>query len=317
MVQYIIAAIAYVVQIHTMNWDDLKIFLAVAEAPSMRLAAKHLGISHSTASRRIDALEDALNVRLFDRLPDGFRLTKAGEELMPTALSTDENLHSFGRAVAGRDDALSGEVRVTLPDAMLAIGCFTDLFIGFMDQYPDIRLKIEDSMQVFDLSKREADVAIRFTAAPPEHLIGRRLGNVHQAIYGAKDYLAEHDPHATGSGARWIAWGDPVDCPDWVAHSPFPDLKIRGHFNNVQIQLSMIRKGAGIGYVPCLLADAYPELVRISDPEATLDVWLLSHRDMRAAARMRAFRQYILDRAPQIELALAGQAHKPFNQVTS
>ncbi|WP_020400452.1 LysR family transcriptional regulator [Kordiimonas gwangyangensis] len=300
-----------------MNWDDLKIFLAVAEAPSMRIAAKGLRISHSTVSRRIEALEGALGARLFDRLPDGYRLTRAGEELLPIALKTDECLHTFGRSVAGRDDMLCGQLRLTLPDPMLATGYFGDILIAFMRQYPDIHLRIDDSLQVFDLAKREADVAIRFTAAPPPHLIGRKLGTLHQAVYGARDYVAQHRPHDADSDARWIAWGEPDGCPEWIKETPFPHLKQLGHFNSPQIQLAMIKQGGGIGYIPCLMGDCQKDLVRLSEPAPTLDVWLLSHSDTRSSARMRVFRQFIGDRASEIEAALAGRLHARENTAVS
>jgi len=171
-----------------MNWDDLKIFLAVAEAPSMRAAAKQLKVSHSKVSRRIESLEAGMGVKLFDRLPDGYRLTESGQELLPVALQTDENLHAFGRSVSGRDNTLEGQVCVTIPDVVV-INLFMPLFIEFMTANPGIQIKINDSTEVFDLSRREADVAIRLTNAPPEHLIGRYLGNLHQAAYGTRDYV--------------------------------------------------------------------------------------------------------------------------------
>ena len=292
-----------------MNWDDLKIFLAVAEAPSMREAAKALKVSHSTVSRRIEALEGSLGVRLFDRLPDGYRLTCSGEELLPVALKTDENLHSFGRSVQGRDDALSGRIRLTLPDPMVATGYFGDILLGFIRQYPEIHLRIDDSMEVFDLARREADVAIRFTDTPPPHLIGRRLGNMHQAVYGAREYVEKYDLDDPESGARWVAWGEPENCPAWIGASPYPHLKILGHFNNVQIQLAMIRQGGGIGYIPCVAGDCQKDLIRLTPPKPTVDVWLLSHSDTRRSARLRAFRQYVAERATIIEAALAGQLH--------
>ncbi len=289
-----------------MNWDDLKIFLAVAEAPSMRLAAKTLGVSHSTVSRRIEALETALAVRLFDRLPDGYQLTPAGEDLMPAATSLDENLHAFGRRMTGRDSALKGQVCVTVPD-VFAISFFMPHFFDFMQEYPDIQLKIHDSFEVFDLSRREADVAIRFTNAPPEHLIGRKLGTLHQAVYATRAYLDQHDPAAQNSTAKWIGWGQPEDHPSWIKSSPFPHLAVAGHFNNIMIQFQACKQGLGLGYFPCIQGDVDECLVRLSAPKPTVEVWLLSHRDLRATARMRAFRQFVIKRQSLLEAALEGR----------
>jgi len=293
-----------------MNWDDLKMFLAVAEAPSMRVAAKSLKVSHSTVSRRIESLETSLGVRLFDRMPDGYKLTRSGEELLPVALKTDENLHSFGRNVAGRDAELKGQVCVTAPD-VVASTYFMPYFKKFMEEYPEIQLKIHDSFEVFDLSRREADVAIRLTNSPPEHLIGRRLGIMHQAVYATREYLDRHNPSAANSSAKWVGWGSPDDRPGWIERSPFPHLSVVGHFNNMLIQYQAVRQNMGLGYFSCLLGDADPDLVRIGTTRPTMEVWLLSHRDLRAAARMRAFRQFILKRQPAIEAALEGRGQEP------
>lgn len=289
-----------------MNWDDLKIFLAVADATSMRAAAKQLRVSHSKVSRRIESLEDDLGVKLFDRLPDGYQLTESGQELLPVALQTDESLHAFGRSVTGRDNTLEGQVCVTIPDVVV-INLFMPYFLNFMEENPGIQIKVNDSTEVFDLSRREADVAIRLTSTPPEHLIGRCLGHMHQAVYGTRTYVQKYRPDLENSSARWIGWGMPEERPRWVDKSPFPNLGMRGHFNNILIQFEATKQDAGIGYFPCFLGDSAPELVRLSDPTPSLDVWLLSHRDLRAAARMRAFRQFIIHHIPDIKARLEGE----------
>jgi DNA-binding transcriptional LysR family regulator len=289
-----------------MNWDDLKIFLAVAEAPSMREAAKQLKVSHSKVSRRIESLECNMGVKLFDRLSSGYRLTDAGQELLPVALATDDSLHAFGRNVAGRDEALKGQVCVTIPDVIVS-SLFMPMFLDFMEENPAIQIKISDSYDVFDLSKREADVAIRFTNNPPDHLIGRCLGNMHQAAYATSAYIETHHPEKPNSTAKWVGWGSPEERPDWIDTSPFPHLDVMGHFNNLLIQHDITKRGAGIGYFPCYIGDSDPALVRLSQPKPTLDVWLLSHRDLRAAARMRAFRQFIIKHIPEIEAKLTGK----------
>jgi len=293
-----------------MNWDDLKIFLAVAEAPSMRIAAKKLRVSHSTVSRRIETFETDLGVRLFDRASDGYKLTRSGEELLPVARSTDENLHSFGRAVAGRDSELEGQICVTIP-GVIAISYFMPHFLDFMRQYPDIQLKIDDSYELFDLSRREADVAVRFTNKPPEHLIGRKLGKMYQAVYARKDYLEQHDPTAADSTAKWIGWGHPEERPSWIDNTPFPHLKVAGHFDNMVIQYQAAKAGVGLGYFSCIVGDMDPDLVRLSEPSPQMDVWLLSHRDLRTSERMRVFRQFFQERQPEIEAALAGMVSNP------
>ncbi|MCK0070780.1 LysR family transcriptional regulator [Kordiimonas laminariae] len=288
-----------------MNWDDVKYFLAVAEAPSMRVAASSLKVSHSTVARRIDALEGELGVRLFDRMPSGYQLTAAGEELMPVALGVDESLHSFGRHIAGRDNELAGQVCVTVPD-IFALELMMPYFEEFMLEYPDIQLKISDSFEVFDLSRREADIALRFTKNPPDHLIGCKIGRVKQAVYGRADYIKKYDLMDPSSGAGWIGWGTPEEKPHWLKKTPYPHLPLNCHFNNVLLQQQAVKRGLGLGYFPCFLGDTEENLVRLSEPEGYYDMWLLSHKDLRGAARMRAFRQFVISKIPPIKAALEG-----------
>jgi len=271
----------------------------------MRVAAKSLKVSHSTVSRRIESLEDTLSARLFDRMSDGYKLTNAGRELLPIALNMDERLHTFGRHIAGRDDKMSGQVCVTLPDAA-AVSMLMPHLTDFRVEYPDIQVKVNDSFKVFDLSRREADVAIRFTNTPPEHLIGRKIGTVHQAVYATRHYLEQHDPETKNSNAKWVGWGVPDNRPSWIEASPFPHLGIVGHFNNVLLQVQAVKAHMGLGYFPCMLALGDPDLIQMTPPVPSYDVWLLSHRDLRAAVRMRAFRQFIIDRIPILQKALEG-----------
>jgi len=289
-----------------MNWDDLKLFLAVSEAPSMRSAARRLAISHTTVARRIDNLEADLQAKLFDRVPNGYQLTQAGLDLLPIAHETENHLHAYSRKVAGRESNLEGQVNVTIPDS-LAMTIFMPLFVKFMDEYPSIQLKINDSIQIFDLSRREADIAIRFTNKPPEHLIGRCLGTMKQAAYATQPYLDKFSPSHIDSKAKWIGWGLPEDHPKWIDNSPFPHLGVTGHFNNTLLQLEAAKRSVGIGYFPCYLGDATSGLIRLSTPTPSFQVWLLSHRDLRAAARMRAFRQFITHNREDIKARLEGK----------
>ncbi|MBL1241374.1 MAG: LysR family transcriptional regulator [OCS116 cluster bacterium] len=289
-----------------MNWDNLKYFLAVAQNSSMRAAAKRLKVSHTTISRHIDDLENQLNVKLFDRLPDGFRLTQSGSELLPIALQTDDNLLTFGRNVTGRDAALEGKLTVTFPEGMI-VDLMMPYIFDFMENHPQIFVKIITSLQTLDLTRREADIAIRVTQNPPEHLIGRKLGTLHQAAYASQKYIDQHSPlEDLNTTAKWIGWGVPEERPKWKKGAVFPHLDTMGSFNNIDIQVAAARRSLGIAYVPCIQGDVHDDLVRLSDPKPSFDIWLLSHADLRATARVRAFRQYIIQKIPEIGKAISG-----------
>ncbi len=295
-----------------MNWDDLRLFLAAADAGSMRAAAKILRVSHTTISRRIESLEADFDTRLFERRSDGFDLTPAGQALLPVAQSMESNLLGVERQVRGADKELAGPLMVTLPD-MFAMYLMGPILFEFMEAYPSIDLEVNESWSVFDLSKREADVAIRFTNDPPEHLIGRQLGVFHEAAYSTEAYLAEHGPLETSQTARWVGYGDAALREQWVASSAFPHLPTVGRFDHVPMQVEAVKAGFGIGLMPCFAGDAVPEFVRLTDPSPRIAVWLLSHRDLRTTARVSAFRQFIIERRDYLKSRLEGSL-KPLIQ---
>lgn len=289
-----------------MKWDDLKIFLAVAEAPSMRVAAKTLHVSHSTVSRRIEALEKQLAARLFDRMPDGYKLTLAGHDLLPIAQELREKVDAYGLKVLGRDTDLEGQICVTMPDSV-AVAVLMPYFAEFQAVYPDITLKIDDSIDVYDLNRREADIALRFTNEPAEHLIGRCVAKAYQAVYAHADYAKKHDFSSADSQAKWIGWGSPEENPSWIKSSPYPHLQMAGHFNNPLIQREAVREKMGLGNLPCAIMDNDPSFVRLTKPKPAVDFWILTHRDLRSTERLRVFREFIFSKADELKALFRGE----------
>ena len=281
-----------------MDWDNLRIFLALANKGSVRAAGAALGISHSTVARRIEAFEDQLGVRLFDRTPSGYALTAAGEEMLSVAARMDEDVSRLERRILGQDTRLAGEIRVTLPDAIVSELLMSDL-ADFTRDYPDIDLEIILSYRLLDLSRREADIAIRFLppdTQPPEHLVGRRLVVSRSTAYAARSYLDVVDISAEPAEARWLGWDDRIRSPKWVRDSDQPHLPARGRLYDTQLQLQATKQGLGLAMLPCFVGDQEEDLVRV--PPGKLlsyrDVWILSHPDLRETARLRVFREFII-----------------------
>ncbi|MEP3275307.1 MAG: LysR family transcriptional regulator [Stappiaceae bacterium] len=293
-----------------MNWDDLKIFLALAREQSVRGAGALLKVSHSTVARRIEEFENSLGVRLFDRTPGGYVLTKAGEDIRTSAERMEEEAEALQRLVLGKDKALAGEIRLTLPDAIAVYLLMPDL-ARFTQQFPDVDLSVHMSYEVVDLSKREADVAIRFYGvgkSPPEHLIGRKIGSSHDAVYAHADYLERTDFYNQPGNAHWVGWGDPERFPKWVLISRYPETPTRGNFESVILQALAARNGMGIAVLPCFIGDCISELTRVCEPtpEPTFDIWLLSHPDLRDTARLRVFRDFIAEAFRRHSAAFSG-----------
>jgi DNA-binding transcriptional LysR family regulator len=276
-----------------LDWDDLKHFLALSRYGSVRAASDKLGVSHSTVARRIEAFEKRLGVRLFERSPGGYAITIAGEEVLAVAEQIESEVHGLERRIVGRDQQLSGDIRVTMVD-ILATHLLMPHLTEFTQTYPDIALEVVITYDPLDLGKREADIALRFTDKPPEHLIGKRLVTLHSTAYASVEFLKQHDLNSDAS-VRWIGYGRHGDYPVWVRETNYPQIPAKGIFDSLLLQLEATKAGMGIGMLPCFLGDPEPILQRLP-PGATkpsYGLWLLTHTDMRTTARLRVFSEFI------------------------
>jgi DNA-binding transcriptional LysR family regulator len=164
------------------------------------------------------------------------------------------------------------------------------------------------------MSFREAhDVAVRFLRLgtnPPEDLVGRKLVTIKSCYYASEAYLAENDPWRANSAARWIGWDDIERFPAWVKASPFPNFPVYGRLNDVMLQAEAARCGMGLTVLPCFFGDSVEGLWRIPDcePYLSFDLWMLSHPDLRDAARMRTFRAFAADAIERKRTRLVGES---------
>lgn len=272
------------------DWDDLRFFLAVARKGSVRGAAAQLGVNHSTVSRRIDAFEKKLSARLFERLPSGYFITSAGEEMRQSAENIEAEVDTIDRRVVGQDRRLGGLLRVTLVESMAQNLLMADL-VAFIGLHPEIELDLITTNSTVNLSKREADVAIRVSNDPTDTLVGRRVLKLAIANYASTDYLASHNPSKSPNDLTWIGAGDPVPDPQWVRDSPYPKTSARNHIRHPLVQLAAAKAGMGMAILPCFIGDSELTLRRVPPAAATpdRDVWLLTHEDLRQTARVRVF----------------------------
>ncbi len=281
----------------TMRWGDLRLFLELVRKGSARAAATTMNMSHSTVVRRVERLETSLGVRLFDRDFTGYRPTSAGETLMTSALAAEEAILTADRQLHGQDAQLKGGIHITTSDILANYFLTTEL-ARFGEVYSEIEFQVSVSYDVFDLTRREADVALRFIGSgrnPPEDLVGRKLLKASSCYYATERYLETHDLSSENTTARWIGWDDDEPYPWWVKESPFSNVPAHGHFNNAMLQAFAVQSDLGIASLPCFAGDKIPGVIRIPDcePFPNYDVWMLSHPDLRDAARHRAFRKFL------------------------
>jgi DNA-binding transcriptional LysR family regulator len=285
-----------------MDWEDYQYFLAVAGGGSVSAAARRLGQSHSTVLRRLDKLEGALDVRLFERFQTGYVLTANGEELQSLLAPVAEGMQDIERKLSGQDAALQGTIRVTTTDTLMTM--LLPALSEFRQTYPGIQLQVTVNNSFLNLSKRDADVAIRPSNTPPDNLVGRKLGRLRTAPYASDAYLRRRGPIEGWADHDWAAheWVAPDDSlahlrqARWLREHVPPER----HAISVDSLLGMaaaVEAGLGAGMLLCLLADEKPGLVRLADPDPALDtdVWILTHPDLRRVNRIRVFTAFLFD----------------------
>ena len=286
-----------------MDWDDLKVLLALSRKGSARGAAQELGVSNSTIGRRLDDMEHRLQTHLFDRTPDGYRLTASGEQLLPTAEHVEELMLAAERQVTGGDQELHGSIRLTLPPAS-GLSPLIRRLAMFCDQYPGIELEMNSSFEVLDLSRREADIALRVmpaNVAPPDYLIGRYLAPMTASSYVHRDLLNPERPEDV-SHLTWIGKNPGDQKEEWLATTDWPELPVRHAIVDYSLVLEAVRSKMGMAFMPCFASAEIPEVVHV--PGATVihhsDMWVLTHRDLRLSARLRMLREIIAEEFAKI-----------------
>ncbi len=276
-----------------MNWDDLRLFLAVAREGSISGGARQLGVQHSTVSRRIRALETELGVRLIERKKSGYELTDAGENLKLAASKIENEVLEVDGTLGGKDTQLTGELRVTAINNM-ASTVLMPMFASFSKRYPGVDLHVIVSNKYASLSEREADIAIRLTNTPMETLIGRRLATVASTVYGSRAYIARL--HAERGKPKWLG----VECCGF--HQSWTKNACGGQHHNFYVDdtlltIAALSQDLGVAYLPCFMGDSDPELERYCSPDPKLDLglWLLFHPDLKRTARVLAFRDHMAE----------------------
>jgi DNA-binding transcriptional LysR family regulator len=278
-----------------LSWDDFRYVKAIADTRTLGGAAQELSVNHSTVFRRLAQIEKGLGSRLFERSRGGYALTPCGEEMVRLAERMGEDIVAFERQVTGHDLRPSGELRVTTNDTML-IYLMTGIFAAFRQAYPEISLDVVVANQALNLSKRDADVAIRATERPPETLIGRRAASIAWAVFApAGDAPRQFDPQSDSRDVDWIGFGDNLanlKAARWLKEHAAPE-RIVYRVNTVLGLAEAAAAGMGFGLLPCFIGSKMDGLTRLTPPVTDAEgLWLLTHADLRATARVRAFMDF-------------------------
>lgn len=282
-----------------MDWDDLRFALALARSGTLSGAAERLAVSHTTVSRRLRALEERVGVTLFEVGPEGYAATSAGEDLVAVATRMEAETLALEKRVASRDERRGGALRVSVMELMLR--AFRGPFASFVEAYPDIALTVTATDDEVSLTRREADVALRLNSAPPEHLVGRRVGSVQFDVYAARSLVDRVGQGAPLGAYPWIAWDERLNTrwlDAWLAqHAPGARVVLRVDAGAAAMH-DLIAEGVGVQFLSRMEGDADPSLVCLGpgDPFARRDLWLLTAPELRHTPRVRAFLDHVGDR---------------------
>ena len=277
--------------LHSMEWDDARIFLALQRSKSLSGAGRTLGVNQSTIGRRITAAEESLGAKLFFQTPDGYVLTPAGERMLAHAERMEDEAIAIARELSGQEERLTGVVRITAPDAM-SVRLVAPILLAAHETYPEIDLELVADNRALSLTKREADMAVRIGRPAEPSLIARKICDFGNALYASKSYIAARGkPDGDYANHAFVSFEHSVGVElEWRRRFA-RHARISFRCNASLATVSACVSGIGLAILPCYLGDAEPELVRLVGPDASMTnaLWLVMHGDLQHSARVRAY----------------------------
>ena len=271
-----------------MDWDDIRYLLALVRQGSVRAAATQLQVNHTTVSRRIRRMEKRLGSRMVQKTPGGYQLTSSGEAMLAAGERIEHDLASVLKQVEGADQDVSGRVSITLTDILLKLA--RTVITELLDTYPGLVIELSSTPSIADIMRLDSDIALRLISRPPEDLVGRRIARISAAVYGAATSgLTPQNVHL--ETARWVRWREPWSqnrLDTWVQEN-YPDSETGARVDSNFALENMVAGGAGIGVLNPWSADKRDDVVRLTPDidELTLDLWLLTHPDLRGVRRVK------------------------------
>ena len=278
-----------------LSWDDLKVLLACSRHGSTRTAASALGVSNSTVARRLETLEAAIEGRLFDRTPDGLLATALCEELLPIAKTVEDTISDGQLRLTGRDALLAGKLKISIADFKPVNQLLFRSLSEFSRAYPRIQLDLRSSNGKVDLSRREADFAIRglkVDQRPPKDIVGVKLGLLTIGLYVHRTLLTD-----ARLGKRELTFIDTAEV--LPAELPTPSdlgVKVKHSIDGAIARLDAVANQMGVAALPCCSVADLRDVVRLPNTDSVpyRYVWLLYHKDLRQSARIRALFKHLL-----------------------
>ncbi|NOZ43225.1 MAG: LysR family transcriptional regulator [Alphaproteobacteria bacterium] len=296
------------------DWNDLRFFLELSRRGRLISAARRLHVDHTTVSRRIAALEDGLNARLFDKSPRGYKLTDAGLRLLPYAEQMEARSNQLYQEISGKDARLSGTVRLAAPEGLSAVIIAHNLD-RFRKIHPDIELELLAETRQTSLSKREADIAITLARPATGRVIAWKLCDYRLGLYATRDYLDRH-PAITAiddlSSHDFIGYiDDLIQLPELhFLDQMFKAPHVVFRSTSVIAQYNATLDGIGLSIVHCFMADRNKRLISVLPHQISIDreYWLIVHEDLRHVARVDAVCHFLTQLLKDLHGQMMGAA---------
>ena len=279
-----------------MDWNALKLFLAITESGTLTGAARHLGINHSTVFRRLNSFEKAVGGRLFERLSRGYELTAMGEELLSVARKIATSFDDLERHIVGKDIQPKGIVKITAPNN-IAYRYLPRYLAEFNQTYPDIYIELLVSNLELNMTNRQADIAVRATSAPPEHLVGRKVRSIKWSVYTSKVYKEKFGlPSKIDDLKEHLligATGSMRNLPAFIWQEKNLADQIRTRCDDLVAMASFVETGQSLGFLPDDQQRPDLEKLFVLEPGKTSELWLLTHPDLRHVERIKLVMQHL------------------------
>jgi len=294
--------------VNQLSWDDLRIIKTLSQCGNRNDTAKKLGINVSTVSRRVAQVEKTLGVALFDHRRSGYMLTAEGEELRALGERVELDIVSVARRVSRAGEGPLGKLRITTSDSLL-LYFLTPIIADFKALNEGIAIEVLVGNQTLSLARDESDIAVRATRKPAESLVGRKLATIAWAPYGSAKGEPASEPF--GEEHAWVSYSGGL-CG--LRATSYVESRVAPHCiayrtDSVAAASVAIAAGLGFGFLPCMLGDMTPGLVRVGPvvPELQDELWLLTHQDIRRSWRVKAFMTFCAAAVAELKPLVEGQ----------
>jgi DNA-binding transcriptional LysR family regulator len=286
----------------TENWEDLKYFVALAKEQKLLRAAKRLNSNHTTVYRRIVQFEKKFDIRLFERTPSGYYLTPAGEALYEKVNGLEDQMEDVFSSIQGLENKIKGNILITTTPTIAAT-FLPGILKKFKKKWPELTINLKSSNQFFNLTKREADIAIRPANDVPLHLIGRNLGKINFGLYGSKQfirtYIHKRDNFDDFMNCSFITLDDSLE---HLKSKKWLDRKLKEHnsiyqVDDLVIMTKMCASNLGLALIPHYMASEYKNLELLYTPNVFVgsDLWVLTQKNLSKVPRIKTCTDFLCE----------------------